>query len=77
MIAVIVTVGMTIALLFGPTWKILGWMISVGLITLRWIIIVGLIFGLLNSPIFYHHVGWTPISLIAGDSIYSGDHDRN
>jgi hypothetical protein len=69
-LAVIITVGMAIALLLGPTWRILGGLIGIGLIILRWILIVGLIFGLMNCPLFYHHFGWTPISLIIGDHVY-------
>lgn len=38
---------------------------------LRIFIIVGLAFSILNCPQFYHEFGWTPLSIMVGDQLYS------
>ena len=62
--------GCVIAIMFKQTWWLLGKLLVFGLIMLKLLIIVGILFGFLNLPSMYKLLGWTPISLIAGDEVY-------
>jgi uncharacterized membrane protein (DUF106 family) len=37
---------------------------------IRVLFVVGLVFGIINSPQFYLTFGWTPISLMVGRQLY-------
>jgi hypothetical protein len=67
---VLLVSGFFVALMFGTTWKLLGKIAFVALMGLKFVLIVGLVFGATNCQQFYDMMGWTPVSLLFGDRMY-------
>lgn len=68
--SVVLVSGVCISLMFKETWMFLGRIFMWFVVALKWIIIGGLIFGLLNCPQMFKTLGWTPLSLLMGKEIY-------
>lgn len=70
LLAVILLVAFCIALMFKGTWLFAGKVFLWSVVAIRWVIIVGLVFSIVNCPQTYKAMGWTPLSLLVGDQIY-------
>ena len=63
-------VGFVLSLQFRFGWKVLGYILFAAFKAIRWVIILGLLIGVLICPQMYLALGWTPMSFLLGDRIY-------
>ncbi len=75
-IKVVVVVLAAVACCFRTPLVLLAILVAFALRLVRWLIIVGLLTSLANSPQTYAMLGWTPLSLLVGDHLYAGPTDR-
>lgn len=71
MVTVLVVMGVALMLMFATTLALMGKLFYFVIMGLRLVLVVAIIFAITNNVWVYRAVGFTPMSMIFGDKIYS------